>query len=264
MYPTGYLIDTSDPKDHRAELTILCGVNEPPDSWHHLSDGSINDVELFEQRAESCVGFSIAIALRSYWRASGIENPVVPSPLFIWWAARTTHNSQSRNSGTYIREAFKRMRQLGFCENEVWKGTGGSDLINYAMKPSIEVFQRAIDQKMTDLEYYRIQNVLGAQRMSWKQALSNSYPIVFGLSITEEFLRYDGSGYIKSPPANARFVGGHAMCALGYDSKGVFGIQTWGKKWGWRGMFFIEWEYIEQWAIDQWVVKAPQYFSVVS
>jgi hypothetical protein len=258
MFSTGYVRDLPDVRDRVFERLPVLGATEPPAEHHELA--TMFDI-LLEQKAESCVGFSLSEALYAGWRASGIETPFLASPLFIWWCSRHTHGSEFNNAGTYIRTALKQMRELGFCPDVTYPGTGGADLRGYNQRPSRLAFQKAIDQRLSDLEYYRVTGLGDERVLSWKRAISSGHPVVVGVPIERAFFKWDGVGYIKSPMLDSQLVDGHAMCALGYTEQGVYGPQTWGRSWGQRGWFRLSWQYILDWALDQWAIKTPQYFS---
>lgn len=259
MFSTGYVQDLPDARDRLVEGNItLFGSESPPDEFHDLAE--VFGIHV-EQDGESCVGFSILEALYASWRAQGIVDPKLASALFIWFNSRKTHGDETNNSGTYIRMAFRQMQRLGFCSESEWPSLDGKDLQRFAVQPPRAAYRAAYDQKMTDLEYYRVKGLGQERELSWKRALSTKHPIVFGVPIERSFFDYRGDGYIPLPDINAPIVGGHAMCALGYDATGVYGPQTWRKSWGRNGWFYMTWEYIREAALDQWAVKAPQYFS---
>lgn len=257
--PTGYIQDMPSKLDLVAG-PMSFGAFEPPAEHKDLANAF--NISL-QQQAESCVGFSIAEAIYASWRVRGADTPALASPLFIWWNSRQTHGDQNNNSGTYIRSAIKQLKQLGFCPESKWPSTAGKDLWSFMVKPSRIAYRAAYDQKMNSLEYYRIAELGEARKQSWKKAIAANYPIVFGVPVEEAFLHNRSRDYYKSPSMDAKIIGGHAMCALGYDERGVFGPQTWGAGWGREGWFYLEWEYITEWALDQWVIRAPEYFSEV-
>lgn len=263
MRPTGYIQDLPDPRDRMLESVppgVLFGSTDNlPDTFTGLADGY--DL-ILRQEAESCTGFAAAEALLASWLYRGIPDPELASPLFIWWNARKMHGAEKLNSGTYLRFVLRQMRKVGFCPNTVWKGTEWEDAWNFSRKPSRLAFKHAIDQKLTDLEFYRIGGVGDERMLSWKRALSSGNPVVFGVPVERDFFDWNGSGYIDGPShSKPAIVGGHAMCALAYTPEGVYGPQSYGRTWGRQGWFYLSWDYILNWGMDQWAFKAPQYFS---
>lgn len=261
MLQTGYIQDLPDRRDRALEKTqIVLGALRPPSRYTLMAESF--DIHMM-QTAESCVGFSLAEALYAAWRARGIERPKLASPGFIWWNSRKTHDAERLNSGTYIRMALRQMKAIGFCSNEVWPSTNGEDMWHFAEKPSIAAFRGAFDQRLDELEYYRVTGLGDSRVNSWKLALSRNNPVVFGIPIGRSFLEWDGKGVIDSPD-DAAIAGGHAMCALGYDELGPYGPQTWAPSWGRDGWWHLSWNYIRERGLDQWAINAPQYFSEAS
>lgn len=263
MQITGYLRDLPDNRDQSFESSSPARAGVPPPESDVL--GRSFDISI-EQQAESCVGFAITNCLYAAWRHQGAKSAAdeglnLASPLFIWWASRQSHGAQDVNQGTYIRNAIKSLSQLGFCPNEKWDSMYGKDSWEFATKPSRKAFRAAMDQQLTTLEYYRVTGLGNSRVESWKQALSQGHPIIAGIPVTREFQAHRGHGLIQSPPTDAKMVGGHALAFLDYDEDGVKGPNTWGRGWGDNGWFHISWQYITEWAMDQWAFRVPQYFS---
>jgi hypothetical protein len=257
MLPTGYIQDLPDPRDIPSKGAFGSG-------WAPVMSVRLANMfdRLLVQSAESCVGFSCAEALYASWRAAGLQTPELASPLFIWSNARRIHGDQRNNTGTYLRTAFQQMRKVGVCPESVWTSEHGDDLRKFGLTPSQVAYQAAYDQRLHDLAYYRIVETGEERVLAWKRAIHGMSPVVFGIPITPAFLEVSGTGVIPSPSVAAPKIGGHAMCALGYDERGVFGPNTWGIDWGNGGWFHLSWKYVMDWSIDQWAFKAPPpYFS---
>lgn len=256
QFPTGYIPDIRDKRDKPIRMSMMSRVMPPP-AYHGLAERMDRREN---QLAESCVGFAAAHALYAAWRARGIDKLEFPSPLFIWSNARHAHGAQRLNSGTYIRLAMRRMRALGYCPNSAWDGLRGRDMMEFSSQPPLAAYRAANDQKLTDLQYYRIDAEGDAQRFDWMRSLSSNSPVVFGIPVSRSFMAYDGKGYLQSPSVFETMLGGHAMCALGYDEEGVYGPNSW-PGWGDDGWFRMSWKFIEEWSMDKWAIVAPDYFS---
>lgn len=251
--PLGYLREPKDKRDLLVENTLI-GAASYPASWDNLAKAFGR--KLFRQQAESCTGFGVAQAIYASWLVQGVEEPFLPSPLFMWWNARKQHGFEQVNSGTYIRLVMKACASIGFCPEEKWESLFGADLRRHAVRPSRAAFQAAYDNRLREFEYMRIASTGSERVQAWKAALSQNHPIVFGIPVFEDYVEldrhtaYNGSGTL---------LGGHAQTALGYDEKGVYGPGTWGPLWGNDGWWHLSWEFIEQWAMDQWTIRVPAY-----
>lgn len=251
----GYLRDFPSEKDFLFE-NMMMGATSPPSEYRKLADGY--DIHL-EQEAQSCVGFGLTEGLYAAHRAQGIEKPAIASPGFIWWNSRQRHASEEMNAGTMPRLAIKQMSKVGFCPNDKWDTLNGKDLELFGKTPTKTAFRAAYDQRLTDLEYYRI-STFGAGRIeAWKSALSQNCPIIFGIPIRRSYFTL-GSHEVTDG-GTGDMMGGHCQCALGYDEQGVFGPQTWDRNWGNDGWFKLSWKFIERFAMDTWALRVPQYWS---
>lgn len=251
--PQGYLPDPQDERDIPL-AAIPLGVTVPP-ARHDALARAYDQVLI--QSAESCVGFGVAIGLYASWKASGIEAPELPSATFLWWNARNRHGMQRRNSGTYIREAFRQYNRIGVCPEYAWPSLGGQDLLLATRKPSPIAFRAAYDQRAGAAGYYRLAGRNPDQE--FMSAISNGFPVVFGMPIARNYMEL---GEHRAFQENeGPIVGGHAQCALGYDEDGIFGPGTWGPGWGNRGWFHLSWSFVRRATLDRWAIRAPDYFS---
>jgi C1A family cysteine protease len=105
-----------------------------------------------------------------------------------------------------------------------------------------------------DGEYYWIFGNENARIVSIKSALSAGIPVCFGTIIYDAVLKTDGVGPIDKPTSSSSYLGGHAMCIVGYEqsSSGLkFEIlNSWGKDWGDGGFGWFTEDYI-RWSLSR-------------
>jgi C1A family cysteine protease len=81
-----------------------------------------------------------------------------------------------------------------------------------------------------------------------RHALANKNPFVFGFMVYESFESptVDETGKIPMPSTTEKALGGHAMCAVGYnDTDKRFLIRnSWGTDWGMNGYGTIPYDYL--------------------
>lgn len=82
-----------------------------------------------------------------------------------------------------------------------------------------------------------------------RQCLSDGYPIVFGLKLTEQFFFPPYDGFIPTPDPNdpqSAEHGLHAMLIVGYnDRQRVFIVRnSWGSDWGVDGYCYLSYDYV--------------------
>jgi hypothetical protein len=255
MRPTGYFQDIQDDRD------FTFGSLEKPKQLPKKASAlaSTFDVLPPAQTGESCVGFSIStalVAVRKH-RAKKNADPITlldwPSPRFIWWASRYTHHAAQLNTGTFMRSAIKQIGALGVAPERTCPSFDGQDGLLFGRRPSATAFYHAADTRPA-LRYYRIDGVGDVRIAHWAAALSSGKPVVFGVPVDKGFFDWQG-GEPLEPPNPLEVVGGHAMCALAYDEKGVYGPNSYGVEWGNDGWFHLSWAYIGEAALDQWVLE---------
>lgn len=123
--------------------------------------------------------------------------------------------------GTYIRAALKVIQDYGYIAKAE----------RYKLK------------KDTPFKIQKYVRLTSLQQI--KEAIYHVGPVVFGMSIDSGFYNPDRYGVIPEP--NNKVLGGHAMCAVGYDdnkkcagSKGAFYVKnSWGSNYGSKGYIWI-------------------------
>lgn len=248
----GWREDPVDPRDvSYTDRLVALGVGAAPASASMRQ----HVVEVLDQSiTSSCVAHAIAQAIRVQHSA---EMPTVPpllSRLFLYFAARVYHDEQYVDSGTFIRYAFKSLVKLGFCPEREF----GFDPGDVNRAPPWNAYRTAADQR-APTNYYRIDSFGSTRELEVKQAIANGTPVVFGMSVGQAFLDWDG-GDMYDVTTEDSFLGGHAMCAVEYDDLGVYGPNSWGASYGRDGWFGMTWNVVlDRWR-DIWVVRmAPPF-----
>jgi len=95
-----------------------------------------------------------------------------------------------------------------------------------------------------------------------RQCLAEGYPFVFGFTVYEAFESavVAKSGQLNLPGKNEQNVGGHAVCAVGYDDRAgrLLVRNSWGADWGLGGYFTMPYDYAGNLnlADDFWTLRA--------
>lgn len=130
----------------------------------------------------------------------------------------------------------KSLVKQGVCAEKNWP----YKIAKFADKPPLACYKRAASREVTS--YHR---VIGLQQM--RQCLAEGYPFVFGFSAYESF-ESDAvarTGSMNLPKPGEKQVGGHAICAIGYDdaTKRLLIRNSWGASWGIKGYFTMPYDY---------------------
>lgn len=243
----GYKPDPEDTRDVKMSVSpVATGDLDLPLS-HSLRYAS--PWILDQDGMQACVGYSIVEALYTKQRIEG-ETPVMVSPGFIWSNSRRTHGDEKLNEGTYIREAIKTLKTLGACPDKSWPM---SELpFNFMDRPSAEAYKDGYDARF-EVDYRRLDAEGEALREQLKTCIFEGHPVVFGITVPKRFLSLKDHDSFE-PSESDIAAGGHAMCILGYNERGVFGPNSWGSDWGNSGWFHISWAWFLNEARDKWAI----------
>lgn len=201
----------------------------------------------------SCTACSAAAAVE-FDRQKDLLSHMDPSRLFIYYNTRVLLNTVNYDSGATIRETMKALNQSGHCKEEEWPYY----INKFAIRPYSSCYQSALNNRI--LVYSRVSQTLTAI----KQALVNKCLVVYGMAIYESFISDDvaENGIVPMPGRNEGFLGGHAVCIVGYnDSYKRFLVRnSWGTGWGLPdnpGYFTIPYNYVlnPDLACDFWVIN---------
>jgi C1A family cysteine protease len=94
-----------------------------------------------------------------------------------------------------------------------------------------------------------------------RACLADGFPFVFGFTVYESFESdtVAKSGVLNLPKAKESAIGGHAVCAVGYDDAARRFIvrNSWGTDWGKRGYFTMPYAYLADRNLsdDFWTVR---------
>lgn len=254
----GYLKDQPDTRDLRLGLhrgMLLLGDAALPSADEHLIElePAISDQSIYE----ACVGFSIRCAGYIVQAVEG-DDPVEPSPGFAWWNSLKSHSDEGLNQGTYMRNAFHQGLKLGFAPESACKISELDQLLRQGDsdgRPSHAAYQAAFDSKFS-YEYVRLDADAGEDAVRQvKSCIVSGMPVSFGMLIPRSF-QHLGSHDVVELWSGEQMIGGHAMCVTGYDTRGVYVHNSWGKYWGNGGHCRLSWDFFRQgWVDDKWAVR---------
>lgn len=172
------------------------------------------------------------------------------SRLFIYWKERVLEGDAYLDQGATLRSGITALIQTGACREQSWP----YHKEYLFMRPTKEVFTEAWKHRLTDA--LRLDNWKLSQL---RNCLAQGHPFVFGISVYSSFFATKSDGLVQTPPTDYdELMGGHALCAVGYDDlQKVFIVRnSWGLDWGDRGYCYISYDYLKSpyLAADFWAV----------
>lgn len=203
-----------------------------------------------QSSAGSCVGNGVVGALEFLEIRNGC--PFVDlSRLFVYYNARLQTQDTDKDEGTYIRLAMGTLRNLGTCTEKTWP----YDLNQLFIRPSWRAYQEAYPRKISS--YYRITAADGPELVgAIKLALQAQHPIVFGMTVDQDYMNVGSDGMVAMPKATRINSGGHCQVIVGYNDNQHRWIvrNSWGTYWGDKGYAYVPYEYLDvSDANDFWV-----------
>ena len=199
----------------------------------------------------NCTANAIAGAIEFDQIKQG-QTPFVPSRLFIYYNEREIEGTVDSDSGAMLRDGVKSVATQGVCDETEWP----YDISQFAVQPPPQCYQDALACKAT--LYRRIVQNLSQM----KGCLASGYPFVFGFVVYESFESDEvaQTGIVPMPQYGEQILGGHAICAVGYDNtQQTFTFRnSWSASWGDQGYGYMPYTYLTnpQLASDFWTIHS--------
>jgi len=266
----GWKKDLPDHRDHRVKFKDV----EPAVQTQKKRDAEGKEIidlrpdecfPIFDQgHLGSCTANALAAAFHFTLHKMTVEEiedfrDFTPSRLFIYYNERLLEGSEDRDSGAYIRDGIKVMNKIGVCPEKSWKYDDQNDF--FAQEPDWTCYELAKSCKVVG--YARVAQDITQMKM----CIRNGYPFVFGFVVLQSFQTEEvaKTGKMVMPQPDDQQMGGHAVCAVGYDDfqECIIVRNSWGEAWGDKGYFYMPYAYIcdpdlahDFWAIN-WVSSFP-------
>jgi C1A family cysteine protease len=199
----------------------------------------------------SCTGNAIAGIVQFLRMKESLTN-FTPSRLMIYYDERVIEGTVGQDAGAEIRDGISSMNTTGACDEALWP----YDISQFTVKPPATAYAAALKDRA--LQYERIDNT---QLDMMKQCLADGFPFVFGFTVYESF-ESDAvatSGIVPMPAPSEQVIGGHAVCAVGYDDgDDTFLVRnSWGSGWGQSGYCQMPYAYLsdENLTDDCWKIS---------
>ena len=200
--------------------------------------------------------------LFEYFEKKASSTYIDASRLFLY---KTTRNllGLTGDSGAYLRTTAEAMLLFGvppekYCPYIISK---------FDDEPAAFLYSFADNYKAVNYYRYDPPGTPKAQLLSSiKRNLGAGLPSMFGFTVYTSINLAAGSGEIPYPSRGEKMMGGHAVCAVGYDdskvivnpsnkksSKGALLIRnSWGSSWGDNGYGWLPYDYVLNGLASDW------------
>jgi C1A family cysteine protease len=188
----------------------------------------------------TCVGFATTTGMKECQELLDYEKLIILSPRFVYSECKKI-DDMPELEGTTIRAAMQVLEEKGVCREKFWP---------YQARQKDKAKEGATQdaKRFRIITYARILN-LNELRLS----LATKGSCVMGIQVFEGIMKTK-TGLVPLPKKNETTLGGHAICAVGYDNgkKVVKFKNSWSDKWGLKGYGFLPYAYVERYMMDAW------------
>ena len=188
----------------------------------------------------TCVGFASACGMKEYQEQLDYGKLLILSPRYVYSECKKIDEMPDAE-GTSVRIAMKVLKNKGVCLESYWPYNPHQN-----DKPKKGASQNA--KRFCELSYARILD-LNELRLS----LATKGPCVVGIQAFAGIMKTK-TGRVPMPQKGESSIGGHAVCAIGYDDqkKCVKFKNSWSTHWGEEGYGYLSYAYIEKYMMDAW------------
>jgi len=203
----------------------------------------------------SCTAHA-GVGLIEYYEKKAFGKFIKASRLFLYKVTRNLMKAKG-DTGAFLRTTIGAIVLFGVPPEEYWQYT--DDEKRFDEEPP--AFCYAFAQNYQAITYFR-HDAPGARKndilASIKTHLAQGHPAMFGFSVYSSIRESEKDGKIPFPSQGEKFLGGHAIVAVGYSdgieitnpyngNKTVGALlirNSWGTKWGENGYGWLPYEYV--------------------
>jgi C1A family cysteine protease len=272
-YGLGWIPDLPDVRDFTVESSAVRAVLKTPAAGTFVLKAGPPKIDLaghfppVENQGQlgSCTA-NAAAGLLEYYERRALGRHVDASRLFVYKVSRRLLG-WTGDTGAYLRTTMKALALFGAPPEENYP----YDPARFDQEP--DAFAYALGQAYKAIQYYKLDpagTVGPAALDNLKARLVLEQPAMFGFTV---YASIDSarSGLVPFPRAGDKVVGGHAVCAVGFDDAivldGVAGAikfrNSWGVGWGQGGYGWLPYRYFTQrLAQDIWSLVRASYVDL--
>lgn len=191
----------------------------------------------------ACAGFSTAGCLEIITCFAKGER-VSLSPAYLYYNARKLEGTLPQDSGAQLRDLMKVVTHAGDVPEQDWPF---SDQTYNREPPGLDNLALPFRAGA----YHSLNSL--ADMLS---CLSSGYPFVLGMAVPQAMERFTAASCLLDLNlANEPILGGHAVCAVGYDLLHQVLIirNSWGSGWGSGGYFYLDMRAVPRFVFEAWV-----------
>jgi len=240
QYKLGCRKDRVDKRDWKITRMTVAQVADLPPSFDYTDKMSPVGNQLSEG---TCVGFASVDGMKEYQENEEWKEYKDLSVRYVYDNCKKI-DGYPNEEGTEVRLAMKILCEKGVCYESCWPYIPG-----IPGEPCPDADDQA--KGFIGDGYWRVDGPDIIQAM--KETLVANGPIVPGVIVFNGIFNAPG-GVVPMPAEGEKWVGGHAICVVGYDdAKKWFKFKnSWGKTWGDGGYGYMSYDYMAEYLMDVW------------
>lgn len=155
----------------------------------------------------------------------------------------------SPKTGVYLSTSMRVMKGWGAVDEDLWPYDGRASTWPEQEPQGIDL--QAKDRRIG--AYQRVNTV-----EEFQIGMFSIGSVVASFEIDDSW--YKAPKGVIPPPGNKPITGVHCVCLVGYDNhkqRFIF-LNSWGSKWGRRGLGFLPYSYLPSRFLEGWIVTIPE------
>ncbi len=205
---------------------------------------------LDQQGTSACTGFGLAAVVSHLLLNAKRSKEASVSPWMLYSMARRYDEFPgAQDAGSSLRGALKGWYKHGACAARLWDSIGMPRATN---DPGGDWWLDAVNRPLG--AYYRVD----PRSVTDMHVALNEVGILYASAVCHDGWLRPGTRQGRSTIAFRKALpsdGGHAFAIVGYDAHGFLVHNSWGEKWGERGVSTLTYEDWLEHAMDCWVAQ---------
>ena len=239
---------TTAPALGTTALSVVATTSTPVPAAVDLSrfDPKVAD----QGMVNSCAAWAVGYGMLGWFAGSQGHTGAPFAPMYAYSQLTTP-----RDTGASPASVLELLRTQGIDTTVKYgPGHGGSywSYFDWRHRPTIVEKAAAAPNRITGwVTLYNTFGSPGATAVAkLKQTLASGRPVALTIGVFDRFEWATGSGVISSAGNLGPMRGLHEVLAVGYDSRGVKIMNSWGTSWGNAGYGILDWNYVSRYSYE--------------
>lgn len=243
-FKCGAMKDEDDSRDYIKEIDL----GTKPE-YVNLLEG-LNWKATWQGDTNACTGHAISNFLTILYSKLSKEKILRFNYYYpYYWSRMLAFGTIKKDQGSYLRQTMRAIQRYGALTTDM---CSLSSVYKAPKKDETE-----LGRLLAIKDYFRLPNDRIHKAIMYT-IVRERLPVILALKVkTKEWDIANSTKILKPIASSAPYVGGHAICAYGYDPSDecVLAANSWGELWADKGTFKISKESLERDIMDAWTTS---------